>query len=134
VDGLFEEGQLVYLEDTFTSTIYNLNAADYTFSTGAGNFNSRFVLRFSAESLGIDEPFNANAVAVFVSNNSINIKSVNVDIKSIAVYDIQGRKLFDHDTVNSTEFKIDALTKNNQVLIVKIKDQNGNLISKKVIF
>jgi uncharacterized membrane protein len=91
-------------------------------------------LRFSAESLGIDEPFNANAVAVFVSNNSINIKSVNVDIKSIAVYDIQGRKLFDHDTVNSTEFKIDALTKNNQVLIVKIKDQNGNLISKKVIF
>jgi uncharacterized membrane protein len=91
-------------------------------------------LRFSAESLGIDEPFNANAVAVFVSNNSINIKSVNVDIKSIAVYDIQGRKLFNQDTVNSTEFKIDALTKNNQVLIVKIKDQNGNLISKKVIF
>jgi hypothetical protein len=134
VDGLFEEGQLVYLEDTFTSTIYNLNAADYTFSTGAGNFNSRFVLRFSAESLGIDEPFNANAVAVFVSNNSINIKSVNVDIKSIAVYDIQGRKLFNQDTVNSTEFKIDALTKNNQVLIVKIKDKNGNLISKKVIF
>lgn len=134
MDGLFEEDQLVYLEDTFTSTIHNLNESDYTFSTGAGIFNNRFVLRFSTESLGIDEPLNANAVAVFVSNNSIIINSVNIDIKSINVYDIQGRKLFNQDAVNSTEFKIDTLTKNNQVLIVKIKDQNGNLISKKVIF
>ncbi|MCA6423363.1 MAG: T9SS type A sorting domain-containing protein [Flavobacterium sp.] len=134
MDGLFEEGQLVYLEDTFTSTIHNLNESDYTFSTGAGIFNNRFVLRFSTESLGIDEPLNANAVAVFVSNNSIIINSVNIDIKSINVYDIQGRKLFNQDAVNSNEFRIDTLTKNNQVLIVKIKDQNGNLISKKVIF
>jgi len=134
MDGMFEDGQLVYLEDTFTSTIHNLSASDYTFSAEAGNFNNRFVLRFSTESLGIDEPLNANAVAVFVSNNSIIINSVNIDIKSITVYDIQGRKLFNQDAVNSTEFKIDTLTKNNQVLIVQIKDQEGNLISKKVIF
>ncbi|WP_396155811.1 T9SS sorting signal type C domain-containing protein [Flavobacterium sp.] len=134
MDGLFEEGQLVYLEDTFTSTIHNLNESDYSFSSEAGNFNNRFVLRFSTESLGVDEPLNANAVAVFVSNNSIIINSVNIDIKSINVYDIQGRKLFNQDAVNSNEFRIDTLTKNNQVLIVKIKDQNGNLISKKVIF
>lgn len=134
IDGLFEEGQLVYLEDTFESTIHNLSISDYTFSAEAGDFKNRFVLRFTNETMSIDESLNANGVAVFVRDNSILINTGNVEMQSLSVYDVQGRILFTQDQVNTSEFAIDSMEKNNQVLILKIKDQNNNLISKKLVF
>lgn len=134
MDGLFEEGQLVYLEDTFEETIHNLTASNYIFTTEPGDFKNRFVLRFSNEALGIEEPLNVNDVAVFVRDNSIYINTGNIEMHSLNVYDVQGRKLFTRDQVNTSEFTINTLKKNNQVLILKIKDQNNNLISKKIVF
>ncbi|UPQ79679.1 T9SS sorting signal type C domain-containing protein [Flavobacterium azooxidireducens] len=134
MDGLFEAGQLVYLEDTFTTTIHNLSAADYTFSAESGDFKNRFVLRFTNETMSIDQPLNANAVAVFVKDNSININTGNVQMNSVAVFDVQGRKLLSQDQVNSSEFIINTLAKNNQVLILQIRDENNNIVNKKIIF
>lgn len=91
MDGLFEAGQLVYLEDTFTTTIHNLSASDYTFSAESGDFKNRFVLRFTNETMSIEQPLNPNAVAVFVNDNSINIDTGNIEMQSIVVYDVQGR-------------------------------------------
>ncbi|WP_299518989.1 hypothetical protein, partial [uncultured Flavobacterium sp.] len=104
IDGLFEEGQLVYLEDTFESTIHNLSISDYTFSAEAGDFKNRFVLRFTNETMSIDESLNANGVAVFVRDNSILINTGNVEMQSLSVYDVQGRILFTQDQVNTSEF------------------------------
>lgn len=134
MDGLFQAGQLVYLEDTFTATIHNLSASDYTFSAESGDFKNRFVLRFTNETLSIDQPLNANAVAVFVKDNSININTGNSEMQTIVVYDIQGRKLFEQNEVNNSEFTINTLAKSNQVLILQIKDQNNNSITKKLVF
>ncbi|RAR47506.1 T9SS sorting signal type C domain-containing protein [Flavobacterium lacus] len=134
MDGLFEAGQLVYLEDTFTSTIHNLSATDYVFSSESGDFKNRFVLRFTDETMSIDQPLNANAVAVFVRDNSIHINTGNSEMESVIIYDVQGRKLFTQEQVNTSEFTINTLAKTNQVLILQIKDQNNNLISKKVVF
>ncbi|PKP15102.1 MAG: hypothetical protein CVU07_11485, partial [Bacteroidetes bacterium HGW-Bacteroidetes-23] len=134
MDGLFAAGQLVYLEDTFTTTIHNLSAADYTFSAESGDFKNRFVLRFTNETMSIDQPLNANAVAVFVKDNSININTGNVQMNSVAVFDVQGRKLLSQDQVNSSEFIINTLAKNNQVLILQIRDENNNIVNKKIIF
>lgn len=134
IDGLFEAGQLVYLEDTFTTTIHNLSASDYTFSAESGDFKNRFVLRFTDETMTIEQPLNANAVAVFVGDNSIHINTGNSEMQSLIVYDVQGRKLFAQEKINSSEFTINTITKSNQVLILQIKDQNNNSISKKLIF
>jgi len=134
MDGLFEAGQVVYLEDTFESIIHNLSASDYIFSADEGNFKNRFVLRFTNETMSIEEPLNVNNIAVFVRDNSIHINTGNSEMQSLSVYDVQGRKLFTQDQVNTSEFTIDTLKKNNQVLILKIKDQNNNLISKKLVF
>jgi hypothetical protein len=42
VDGLFSEGQTVYLRDNLTSTIHNLTTGTYNFNSDAGTFASRF--------------------------------------------------------------------------------------------
>jgi hypothetical protein len=134
MDGLFEAGQLVYLEDTFTSTIHNLSASDYTFSAESGDFKNRFVLRFTNEVLSVDQPLDANAVAVFVRDNTININTGNVQMQSVIVFDVQGRKLLSQEQVNSSELNINSLTKSNHVLILQIKDENNNTVVKKLVF
>ena len=134
MDGLFEAGQLVYLEDTFTSTIHNLSASDYTFSAESGDFKNRFVLRFTNEVLSIDQPLDVNAVAVFVRDNSININTGNIQMQSVIVFDVQGRKLLSQEQVNSSELNINSLTKSNQVLLLQIKDENNNIVVKKLVF
>lgn len=134
MDGLFEQGQLVYLEDTFTSTIHNLSASDYTFSAEAGDFKNRFVLRFTNETMSIEQPLNANAVAVYVKDNSININTGAIQMNSVAIFDVQGRKLMSQEQVNSSELMINTLVKSNQVLILQIKDENNTVVNKKIIF
>src|SRR5690606_22094618 len=44
VDGLFEAGQHIFLEDTYTNTIHNLRATPFTFYSVGGMFNDRFIL------------------------------------------------------------------------------------------
>jgi hypothetical protein len=134
MDGFFAEGQLVYLEDTFTSTIHNLSESAYVFSSEAGEFNNRFILRFTDEVMSIEQPFNSNAIAVFVQDNQIKINAGDQEIKALNVYDVQGRNLFFENEVNSTEFSINSLNKTNQVLIIQLQDFNNNVIIKKLIF
>lgn len=133
IDGLFGEGQLVYLEDTFTTTIHNLTDSAYTFSAEAGDFKNRFVLRFTDETMSIDQPLNPNAIAVITNDNLIRINSGSFEMEKVVIFDIQGRKLFEQNEINSSEFSIESISKNNSVLIIQIVDDNNNLVTKKVI-
>lgn len=134
IDGLFSEGQLIYLEDKFLSTMHNLSDSEYSFSTEAGEFNNRFVLRFNDELMNIDQPINPNAIAVIVSENTIKINSGNLEMKSINIYDVQGRMVFTQNDINDSEININSLQKSNQVMVLQIKDQYNNTTVKKLIF
>ncbi|MBC8883232.1 hypothetical protein H9X57_06815 [Flavobacterium piscinae] len=134
MDGFFAEGQLVYLEDTFTATIHNLSESAYVFSSEAGAFNNRFILRFTDEVMSIEQPLNTNAIAIFEQDNQIKINAGDQEIKTLKVVDIQGRILFFENDINATEFSINSLNKNNQILIFQIQDYNNNVIIKKRIY
>lgn len=134
MDGLFEAGQLVYLEDTFTSTIHNLTDSGYTFSAEAGAFHDRFMLRFTDEVMSVEQLVNQNAIAVIVNDNTIHINSGNFEMKSINIFDVQGRNLFTIDNINDSEISIDSLNKGNQVMLLQITDQFSNTTVKKLIF
>lgn len=134
MDGFFAEGQLVYLEDTFTATIHNLSESAYVFSSEAGAFNNRFILRFTDEVMSVEQPFNTNAISIFVQDNQIKINAGDQEIKALKVVDIQGRNLFFENEINATEFSINSLNKNNQILFFQIQDYNNNVIIKKLIY
>ncbi|PPD00318.1 MAG: hypothetical protein CTY35_02645 [Methylotenera sp.] len=134
VDGLFSAGQLVYLEDTFTSILHNLNDSSYDFIAEVGDFKNRFVLRFSDQTMSVNQPLNSDAVVVFVKNNAITINTGSVQMQSLIVFDVQGRKLLTQEKVDAAEFTIDTLMKSNQVLILQIKDENNTIVNKKLVF
>ena len=133
VDGLFTS-QNIYLEDKLNSGIYDLKKSGYNFQTSKGTFNDRFVLRFTQKTLGVDSVSRLeNSIIITKYKNELKIKSETETIERIIVFDILGRKIFDKQSINSTEFRIVNNNNTQQILIVKVVLKNGNVISKKIM-
>jgi hypothetical protein len=135
VDGMFEKGQGVYLEDLVLGVIHDIKTAPYAFSSEAGTFNDRFVLRYTNKTLGTGDFDKGNdQVVVSVKNKQIKINSSTEPIDKVQVYDLQGRQLYKKNLVNNNEFVIVNLGASEQALLVKIILQNGQTFSKKIIY
>lgn len=133
-DGILSS-QPVYLEDKLTNTINDLSQNDYTFTTGAGVFNNRFVLRYENKTLAADE-FEAdnNNVLVWIDNKGLRLISNTENINKVFIYDISGKLVYNNSEISSSEAIISNLKfKKGEVLLIKIALANNDIITKKVI-
>jgi hypothetical protein len=133
-DGLFDEEQGIYLYDNVSQTIHDLKESAYVFAAESGVQNDRFQLRFTNETLGIQNPFDAKAVVVSAKENRINIEAGSIIMNNVALFDIQGRKLLELTKVNSSNVSIESIKRTNQVLLIQITDDQNNTVTKKLIF
>lgn len=135
-DGRFKDvNTKIYLEDKMTGDIHDLTIAPYQFDIVKGNYSNRFALRFTNQRLSNPEnELNVNSVSVYVKNDNVILKSDIQIIKSYEVYNVLGKLLKTKSNINVLESEISGLAKNNQMLIVKVKLENGNSLSKKIIF
>jgi hypothetical protein len=132
VDGLFANGQAVYLKDNLTNTTHNLSEGSYTFTSIAGVFNTRFEIVYQM-TLSTNNPvFNENNVVVYQKDKALFIDSANVLLNNVKVYDITGRLLIEEKTINASQIKLYPNTAN-EVLIVKITTEDNHIITKKVV-
>ena len=133
-DGLLA-GLSVFIEDKLTNTKFDLKSGNYTFTTEKGVFNDRFILSYANKTLGTND-FNVleNQVLVSNKNKQIQINSFLETIDEVLVYDITGRQLYQKTKVNSNELMVTNLALSHQVLIVKVVLQNGQTLSRKVIY
>lgn len=133
-DGLFES-QDIYLEDKLLNVIHNLKGGDYTFTTAVGTFEDRFVLRYTNTTLGVDVPvLDENTVIVYRNGKDLIVNSGVVNMSEVMIYDLRGRLLASQQQVNATETVFTTLPDTQQVLLVKIKAENGAEITKKVVY
>ncbi|MCL9803911.1 choice-of-anchor D domain-containing protein [Flavobacterium amniphilum] len=135
-DGVFaDRSNKIYLEDKLTNVIHDLTLAPYQFTAQQGINNTRFVLRYTASTLGNDdfEPVN-NSVKVFGTDNAIAITSGIKNIVSYEVYNVLGQSLATKKNVENHQTEITSVQKNNQALIVKVILENGHTITRKIIF
>ena len=133
-DGLFDN-QEVYLEDKLLNLVHNLKLSNYNFATQIGTFNDRFVIRFRPSLLStINNLVTNNNVKVFKKSNNINIKSVLETIKSVSIFDVSGRLIYENSNINNNDFVISNLNSSNQVLLLQIKTNDGIITTKKLIF
>jgi len=135
VDGLFASGQAVYLRDTVTGTVHNLSEGAYSFATESGTFNARFEVVFQASTLGVTDPvLSENQVVIYKTpSNEISINTGNFVMDHVMIYDLAGRLLFQQKDINDSQtvIKVGFAT---EVLLVKIKTQDGKSVTKKVLF
>jgi 6,7-dimethyl-8-ribityllumazine synthase len=131
VDGLFTAGQAIYIKDNLTVTQHLLNDGPYQFTTDAGEFTSRFEIVYEA-ALGTVNPTLDNTVRIIKNNGTFTINSGNATIDNVQVFDIRGRLLTQLNDVDATQTSF-TVNGTNQVLIVKIKSVDGQLVTRKVM-
>uniref|UniRef100_UPI0030EB839E T9SS sorting signal type C domain-containing protein n=1 Tax=uncultured Flavobacterium sp. TaxID=165435 RepID=UPI0030EB839E len=133
VDGLFSDiSQNIYLEDKLLNLIHDLRLVPYTFTTTIGEFNDRFVLRYTNTTLSNPEFESTNGL-VIVSNNRVTL-SASENIKSVIVFDLLGRVVYTKNKINTTEVILDKLIPTREALIVKTTFENGKVVTKKILF
>lgn len=132
IDGLFNS-QNIYLKDTLLNNIYDIKTNPYTFEALAGTYNDRFKIVYQSSTLN-NPNFDINNEIKVITNTSIKVISSNQTINSIIVYDLLGRKINEYFNVNSQDFEISNRLKNNSALFLNIILENGNVVTKKIIF
>jgi hypothetical protein len=132
-DGLFANGQTVFLRDNVTGVTHNLSDGAYSFAAEAGTFDSRFEVVYQS-TLGTDTPvLTRNQVVVYASDNAtITVNSGTVVMSAIKVFDIRGRLLTESNNINAsqTTLRINAA---NEVLLLQITAVTGETITKKFV-
>jgi hypothetical protein len=133
VDGLFAQNQTIYLEDNMLNSVHNLSQSPYSFTSDTGTFKDRFVIRYTTAALGNPNFENNTNVVVAVQNGQIKIKSISDQINSVSIYDLLGREIIKKNNISENEVVFQHLNIKNQALIVKIKLENGQIVTQKVI-
>jgi hypothetical protein len=135
VDGIFSNTtQNIYLEDVQLGVIHDIRTAPYLFTGTVGKDESRFVLRYTNNNVLSQETFDTENSLRVVTNENATVYSTVEKMNSIEVYDLLGKKIKSYSNIDANEFKLYNLTKNNAAIVLKIKLNNGTMISKKVIF
>ena len=134
VDGLLLN-KAIFLEDKHTNMIHDLSADSYTFTTKAGIFKDRFVLRYRNQTLSNYDFDKTNSqVSVWIANKNINVSSESKNIKKIFVYTMSGNLIYTDHSVLNNESVITNIKSNNEVLLLKIVLSDNQIETKKIIY
>ena len=131
----FFDDKDIFLEDTSNGTYHNLKTSSFDFNTVVGTFNNRFKIVYVNPLLSNNDfVINENSVFVNANNNEIVVNSTSEKIKTIQIYDVLGRLIFDKKNANENKFVIESIQKQNQALIIKTELENNQIVTKKLIF
>ena len=128
-EGLFVNGQDVYLYDKVLQLSHNLKEGDYSFTTEAGVHDDRFEVMYIQREGISPASLDANWVA-FNKNGELRIEST-ADFKHIRIYDLVGRMIYDQSIAPARAYDISGLDQN-QILIVKVGFDNQGESTKKI--
>lgn len=133
-EGVFETNQNIYIEDRDLHIIHDLKQSPYTFTTTYGRFEDRFILRYTDSTLSNPDLGNLdNTVQVASNHGQITIKSSIENIKEVTFFDILGRHLFEAKSIGNKDFVTTNISMSQQALIVKIKLENGTIVTRKIV-
>ena len=131
VDGLFDN-QNIYIEDKQLNIIHNLKLIPYSFTSDAGTFNNRFVLRYTDGALNTATFDENQNVTAFIFNNELQVKS-SKNIVSVEVFDISGKLIQKYNPSEVTNEFITRFGFAQGVYLTKIKLDNGIEVTNKII-
>ncbi|MDX6184407.1 T9SS sorting signal type C domain-containing protein [Flavobacterium sp. Fl-77] len=129
------DAQNVYLEDKVLNVVHDLKESAYTFTTAKGTFKERFALKYANKTLGTgDFEADQTGVVVSVKDQVIKVSSASENIKTVYVYDLSGKLLYEKTKVNDLSLSIERLPSSNQMLLVKVVLDNDFETTKKIVF
>jgi hypothetical protein len=134
VDGFFKD-QAVFIEDKLLNIIHDLKKSSYTFTTDKGTFDDRFVILYVNNTLTPnDVRLSDKSVSVSNKNKQIIVNSSGEILDKVFIYDFSGKQVYKKTGVDADELIIQGLISGPAARIVKVTLQNGQVITKKIIY
>lgn len=130
-EGIFANGQNIYLKDRQTGAITNLSEGDYTFTAAAGLTENRFEIIYRPETVLATDGTKKENIVVYRDGVDFVVKSALKTIDKIEMYDASGR-LIHQVQPNAKEVSINSASYANGVYVLKIT-QAGTVTTKKVM-
>lgn len=130
-EGIFANGQQVYLKDSQAGVIANLSEGAYTFAAVAGESTGRFEIIYRPETIMATDGSVKEELQVYRDGQDFVVKALRESITELEVYDTAGRLLYKVQP-HSTKAVIDANLMTNGVYVLKI-NQNGRITAKKIL-
>ncbi|MCW5521221.1 T9SS type A sorting domain-containing protein, partial [Aureitalea sp. L0-47] len=112
----------IYLIDNELGIITDLSETDYQFRSNQGEFNGRFTIQFEPDNtLGSKSDILDN-ISVYPNptRDILNIQSNSISVKSVEVYDIQGRRVESLSVEDQTSLSMNISSYRSGVYFVKI--------------
>jgi hypothetical protein len=134
-DGLFMDGQPVYLKDKLLGLTHNLVQGAYNFITDAGMFNNRFEVIYTNSALSTENnEEETNNIIIYKNGQALYIDGGKEVLSDVTVWDITGRIVYQKNAINLSQTVINDLLVEHQMLVVSATTISGASISKKIIY
>lgn len=142
VNGNFDSNFSANLISTTNSTVRALGQQDDGKIIACGDFTkintlgrNRIARINNTITLNTNEySNNSENIIVYKENDNLFIDSRKTPLKTIYVYDLRGRLLYENQNITDTKFAIENIKKENQLLIIKFIDEKNVTSSIKTIF
>ncbi|MDQ0478192.1 choice-of-anchor D domain-containing protein [Chryseobacterium sp. MDT2-18] len=128
-EGIFANGQKIYLKDHVTGTETELTAGDYTFAATAGLQADRFTVTFSKGVLAAADIVKGKA-KIFADRAVIYAKAPS-PIATIEVYDMSGRLMQTVSGKRATDLSFSV--NHNGMVVVKMTLENGEITTNRLL-
>lgn len=136
LQGNFMNSNNVYLKDNLLNVSHNLSEGDYSFTSETGEFTDRFQIVFKEDStLSVTDMTSNESAFQIIQRDSDRVTfktGTSATLKSIAIYDLFGRKVYQFKGENSSEtFNIPNIKTG--IYLAKAELSTGVIITKKAI-
>jgi hypothetical protein len=107
-----DENAIAYFEDTYTGTTIELRNLNYTFNSIEGQFNDRFIIKFTNKTTTQTAEFTDNQVDIYTYDGILYIKANKIGalIGKIILYDVNGKPVetFFNDNDYFAQFRLNC--------------------------
>ena len=134
-EGVFAQGQKIYLVDKYLDAIHNLSEGGYNFETEAGEFLDRFRIVYKTGDEEEEEPVltAASQVQIQKINKQIVISSQKDKLKEVEIFNFAGWSVYKDAQINALEVKIPMLQFGKGIVVIKVQTETGEVVSQKMI-
>ncbi|WP_313031248.1 Ig-like domain-containing protein [Soonwooa sp.] len=131
MEGIFANGQSIYIKDKSNSNIIDLTQQSYSFYAEKGSNDNRFEIVYKKPEITLTTSEEKKEIQIYKAQNAFVVSSKTDFIENIEIYDMLGRMIYqaqpNHKTV---EIETSKLTKG--MFIMKIKTKTFDF-TKKII-
>jgi len=130
-EGIFANGQAIYLKDRQTGAVTNLSEGSYIFTASKGISEDRFEIIYQPETVLATDAEQQGTLEVYRDGGDFTVRSSHKRIAALEVYDASGRMMY-----SSNPFKKETVIPGdllvNGIYLVKTELEDGQRSVKKI--